>query len=215
MDWVLPLEKSGQFEGKIWRCHCWLGRRETFCLPRLGPTWSPPGSSGRWGRAGMVCLCQSEWCCTRISRLARWWQDPAMLPAWRTKCLLQNANNPMQRKLRISRTTTLGKASLITYACSWPESAASKQFNVPCPNHILDVLIWKIIALEQLQKSFRCLFLTLQASGSRVVSSRYFFMMAKANFKFKFTKLDFIFENWKPFRYSWEILKSRLELYFF
>ena len=35
---------------------------------------------------------------------------------------------------------------------------ASKQFIVPCPIHALDVLIWKIIALEP-RKSFRCLFL--------------------------------------------------------
>ena len=30
----------------------------------------------------MVCLCQSEWRSTRISLLAGWWNDPAMLPAW-------------------------------------------------------------------------------------------------------------------------------------
>ena len=52
--------------------------------------------------------------------------------------------------------------------------AASKQFIVPCPRHVLDALIWKTIVLEQ-RKSFRSLFFILQASGSRLVYSRYFF----------------------------------------
>ena len=56
------------FGRPFWARRRWgrLGRRATFCRPRLGPTWSPPRTSGRWGRAGMVCLCQSEWLSTRI-----------------------------------------------------------------------------------------------------------------------------------------------------
>ena len=92
----------------FWARRCWgrPGRRAAFCLPLLSPAWSPSGTSGWWGCAGMVCLCQSEWCSTRISRLAGWWKDPGMLPAWSSKCLLQNAQGcqrPLDPMLQIWR----------------------------------------------------------------------------------------------------------------
>ena len=59
---------------------------------------------------------------------------------------------------------------------TWGSAAYLPSYALCRSYHVLDMLIWKIIALE-LRKSFRSLFFTLQASGSRVVSSRYFLMM--------------------------------------
>ena len=91
----------------------------------------------------MVCLCQSEWRSTRISRLAGWWQDPAIAECTRMSTSTWPNTADLGREHAYVITDALPSVvvwrRVISSDCKKSSTcAASKQFNVPCPHHVLD-----------------------------------------------------------------------------